>query len=211
LLGKDWGFLGTGHACSFKLLSQILSPELDPMSTIFKVFERYGERSGHAIDRACLLDQRVRLSDDLLARTDRATMAVGLEARVPLLDYGFMELANSIPQKMKFKRFCLKYVLKKIAAHYVPKDVVYRKKIGFDIHLDCWLRDDFAVNLREYVRKRDIPFLNYGRIEVLLTEFFTGMNNKHVNFLWSYLVLEQWYELWCKGNIASPRGNKIVS
>jgi len=211
LLGKDWGFLGTGHACSFKLLSQILSPELDPMSTIFKVFEKYGEKSGHAIDRACLLDQRVRLSDDLLARTDRASMAVGLEARVPLLDYGFIELANSIPQKMKFKGFCLKYVLKKIASNYIPKDVVYRKKMGFDLPLDVWLRNDFADNLHEYVFKKDIPFLNYGYIEVLLDKFFTGRHNKHVDFLWSYLMLEKWYELWCKGNIPSPWENKIVS
>ena len=204
LLGKDWGFLGTGHACSFKLLSQILSPELDPMSTVFKVFERYGERSGHAIDRACLLDQRVRLSDDLLARTDRASMAVGLEARVPLLDYGFIELANSIPQKMKFKRFCLKYVLKKIASNYVPKETVYRKKIGFYLPLERWLRKDLAEALREYVRKRDIPFLNYGRMEVLLTGFFAGKHNEYVDFLWAYLILERWYELWCKGNIPSP-------
>lgn len=204
LLGKDWGFLGTGHTCSFKLLSQILSPELNPMSTLFTVFQRYGERTGHAIDRACLLDQRVRLSDDLLARTDRATMAVGLEARVPFLDFSFIELANSIHQKTKFKRFCLKYVLKKIASNYVPKEVVYRKKIGFDIPLELWLRDDLSEKLREYVRKRDIPFLNYGRIEVLLTEFFRGRHNEYVDFLWAYLMLEQWYELWCKGKIPSP-------
>jgi asparagine synthase (glutamine-hydrolysing) len=131
-------------------------------------------------------------------------MAVGLEARVPLLDYDFIELANSIPQKMKFKRFCLKYVLKKIASNYVPKEVVYRKKIGFDIPLDCWLRNDLADNLREYVLKKDIPFLNYGHIEILLTEFFAGRHNEYADFFWSYLMLEQWYELWCKGKIPSP-------
>jgi len=131
-------------------------------------------------------------------------MAVGLEARVPLLDYGFIELANSIPQKMKFKRFCLKYVLKKIASNYVPKETVYRKKIGFYLPLERWLRKDLAEALREYVRKRDIPFLNYGRMEVLLTGFFAGKHNEYVDFLWAYLILERWYELWCKGNIPSP-------
>lgn len=203
---KTWSFLGTGHNCSFDLLSQILSPELDPIGTVFQVLESYGEKSGQAVDRACLLDQRVRLSDDLLARTDRATMAVGIEARVPLLDYRFIELANSIPQKMKVKRFSLKYVLKKIASNYIPQDVVYRKKIGFYIPVELWLRQDLADALRECVEKRNIPFLNYSVMKTLLMEFFTGKHDEYIDFIWAYLLLEEWYDTWwCKADLPGPR------
>ena len=55
--------------------------------------------------------------------------------------------------------------------------MVYRKKIGFDIPLDRWLRNDLAGHLRDYVQRRDIPFINYGYIEVLLTKYFAGKNN----------------------------------
>jgi len=197
LTSENWGFLGTAHACSFNLLSQVLSPELNPVGAILEAMERYGECAGDALDKACLFDQRVRLSDDLLARTDRASMAVGLEARVPFLDYRLIELANSIPQKLKVKGHCLKYILKKILSGYLPKNLVYRKKIGFDLPIEQWLKGELAEILREYAKKRSIPYLNYEKMADMLSGFFEGRYTEYADFIWAYLLLERWYEAWC--------------
>jgi asparagine synthase (glutamine-hydrolysing) len=205
LIGKDWGFLGTGHNCSFDLLYQNLSPELNPVGAILEVMERYRERAGEVFDKACLFDQRVRLPNDILARTDRASMAVSLEARVPLLDFRIIELANSIPQNLKFKRHCLKYILKKILLEYIPRNLIYRKKIGFYLPVAQWLRGELADVLNEYAKKCSIPYINYQRIRSLLSGFSQGRYTEHTGFIWSYLLLEHWYDSWCSSKLPEPK------
>ena len=202
---KGWGFLGTGHTCSFDLLRRVILADMNPIDTVLGVMNSYGEKEGDPLDQACLFDQRVRLPDDLLARTDRASMAVSLEARVPLLDYRLIELANSIPQKLKVRRNCLKYILKHIAVKQIPRSVVYRKKMGFDLPLEKWLRGEFAERLRRYSIKNKIPGIEYKVIKRLINGYLSGRNNEYTDFIWSYLLLEQWYELWCGTVLPEPQ------
>ena len=78
----------------------------------------------------------------LLRRADRMAMGVGLEMRVPYLDNRVVDFAMNLPLKYKVSYFKTKYLLKKVAERYLPKDIVYRKKMGFGIPTEKWLGDE---------------------------------------------------------------------
>jgi asparagine synthase (glutamine-hydrolysing) len=77
----------------------------------------------------------------ILMRTDRMSMGTGLEMRVPYLDYQVVNFAVNIPLKYKVGAFKTKYLLKKVAERYLPKDIIYRKKMGFSLPTEDWLND----------------------------------------------------------------------
>lgn len=85
-------------------------------------------------------DCKLWLPENLLDRGDRMTMGASVECRVPFLDHELVELAFSIPKKFKVKMFTGKWLIKQIANKYLPKDIVYRKKVGFAVPLAQWFR-----------------------------------------------------------------------
>ncbi|HWG34427.1 MAG TPA: asparagine synthase (glutamine-hydrolyzing), partial [Gemmatimonadaceae bacterium] len=87
-----------------------------------------------------LLDQRTYLPDDILVKVDRASMAVALEARVPLLDHDLLAYAWSLPLSLKIKHGRGKYLLRELLCRYVPRELVERPKRGFTVPLGAWLR-----------------------------------------------------------------------
>jgi asparagine synthase (glutamine-hydrolysing) len=93
------------------------------------------------------------LPDEMLAKVDRATMAFGIEARVPLLDHRVAEHALRLPASLRYGGHEGKRILKRIAAKHVPREVVYREKRGFTIPLAEWL----GGGLREFVRDTLTP------------------------------------------------------
>lgn len=210
LMNNQWQFLGTGHVCSLSIASEILSEDIDSEQLILSVIEQHAETRGGVLNQACLLDQRIRLPNDLLPRTDRASMAVGLEARVPLLDYRLIEFANTIPQRRMFKGFRLKHVLKSIALRTLPRDVILRKKMGFDLPLKEWLQRDLSDTLKMYIRERKLPFINYTNMEIWLNKILQG-SDEYVDFMWAYLLLEQWHDMWCGAKLPDPgNGEKFL-
>jgi asparagine synthase (glutamine-hydrolysing) len=89
---------------------------------------------------AIRLDIADRLPNDLLTRTDRATMGASIEARVPFLAHDLVNYAVSISEDLLIRGHTQKYVLKKLAERYLPRSAIYRRKIGFDLPLAKWLR-----------------------------------------------------------------------
>ena len=112
-----------------------------------------GPPSGDPVLRRQLMEVRTTLHDEMLAKVDRATMAWGIEARVPLLDHRVVESALRLPAACRYGGGEGKRVLKRIAARHVPHDVVYREKRGFTIPLADWL----GGGLREFVRDSLTP------------------------------------------------------
>jgi len=162
-------------------------------------------KNGDAARSAMLFDQKIRLPNDLLSRTDRATMAYSLEARVPYLDRQVVEVANALSPNA-----CVRLVppqgkpiLKRIAAKHVPKSVIYRRKRGFNVPVEQWLSMDFAERVNRFLSERLIEPLNYNYVA---SQYRNHVNGDHcAALLWAWLVLERWYRLWIEREASPPR------
>ena len=148
------------------------------------------------LDATLLTDQMTYLPNDLLVKVDIASMANSLEARSPFLDHNLIEFAASLPEQMKMSRFETKSLLKKVAARLVPKDVVYRKKMGFGVPIGKWFRGgmkDFVrgVLLSEKSLKRGI--VRPEMIEKYVEEH-TSAKRDHSFQIWTMLMLELWFQ-----------------
>jgi len=106
-----------------------------------------GTRHLDTLSQMMFLDARFSLSDNLLMFGDKMAMAASVEARVPMLDLDLMAFVESLPPSMKLRGFSHKYLLKKAAETWLPKSVIYARKIGFDLPMRQW----FAGPLAEYL------------------------------------------------------------
>ena len=115
-----------------------------------------------------------RLSELLLMRVDKMTMAAGIEARVPFLDYRLVEFALQMPAHLKYKNNTTKYILKKVCEGIIPDEVIYRKKVGFNAPTTRWFKSGryFKEHMRDMVHSStDITaMLNVSAIDTMLKE-----------------------------------------
>jgi asparagine synthase (glutamine-hydrolysing) len=135
------------------------------------------------------------LPDQLLTKVDIASMAASLEARSPLLDHKMIELAGKIPFSLKVKNGDCKYILKKAFEKIVPKENLYRPKMGFTIPLEKW----FSGKLNSYAKS--ILLSNKSEVKEIFDENYIRNlienNNKSGDFgprLWSLMCLELWHK-----------------
>lgn len=110
-------------------------------SLVYEDLNRYLSRTNiqSELDRLLYLSQKMYLTDDILVKVDRASMMSSLEVRSPFLDHRLVEYVSSLPEKLKLNHFTSKYILKKTAERYIPKDIIYRAKHGFGIPISEWL------------------------------------------------------------------------
>src|SRR6202011_4536475 len=109
-----------------------------------EVFSRYYDRADtdDLLSRIQYVDIKTYLSDDILTKVDRASMAVSLEVRAPLLDHKLMETIATIPSSLKLVGKEGKYIFKKAMAPILTPEILYRQKQGFAVPLDRWFRED---------------------------------------------------------------------
>jgi asparagine synthase (glutamine-hydrolysing) len=105
--------------------------------------------SADEINRMLTVDAATQLPDDMLLLTDRMSMAVSLECRVPLLDHELVELAARIPERIKVRHGRLKHVMKEALGDLLPRDILVRKKRGFGAPMGAWLKRELAPVLKE--------------------------------------------------------------
>ncbi len=171
----------------------------DAYSPVF--FHLKNHKPENMLDRLGYLDIKLYLQDDLLVKVDRMSMANSLEIRVPFLDHNFVEFVTSIPYHLKLKGLKTKYILKKAMQPYLPKKILYRKKIGFDIPLGIWIRKELKDFVLEVLSKKNLDrhgFFNYFYIEKILKEHFSGMHN-HRQLLWPLIIFQFWYNRYIDG------------
>ncbi|MFX1445454.1 MAG: asparagine synthase (glutamine-hydrolyzing) [Promethearchaeota archaeon] len=140
------------------------------------------------------LDFHTFLVDHNLTKVDRASMAHSLELRVPFLDHNLVEYVMSIDHRLIFKNRKRKYLLKKVAKKYLPREILTRKKGGFNAPLDRlgFVNKNLSVLKNSQLVKDGI--LNKNYINYLLSSSFPKMSQ-----LWILIILEKWYRKW-KGN-----------
>ncbi len=147
------------------------------------------------LSRIQYLDIKTYLCDDILTKVDRASMAASLEVRCPLLDHVFMEYAAKLPCSVKLQGTNGKYILKKAMEPHLPKDILYRKKMGFSMPVLEWMRTD----LKDYARalvlegKASKTYLDPVFLREIWEEHQRGTRN-WARPLWSVLVFNLWHE-----------------
>lgn len=148
------------------------------------------------LDATLLTDQMTYLPNDLLVKVDIASMANSLEARSPFLDHKVIEFAASLPENLKMRRFQTKYLLKKVAARLVPKDVIYRQKMGFGVPIGKWFRGE----MRDFVRETLLSEKSSKRgltNPAVVRRYIDRHENAvldHTYQIWSLLMLELWFQ-----------------
>ena len=134
------------------------------------------------------------LPDDILTKVDRASMAVGLEARVPLLDHNLVEFAWSLPLNLKLRHNSSKWLLRQVLYRHVPRRLIERPKMGFGVPIGRWLRGplrQWAEDLLSPDRLRRQGYLHVDPVRRVWRQHLDGRANRE-HELWNILIFQQW-------------------
>jgi asparagine synthase (glutamine-hydrolysing) len=165
---------------------------------------------GDALAGMIAADVAVVLPDDFLVKVDRASMACGLEVRPPFLDHELLELAARIPSRWKVRGGETKWLLKEAYRGRLPDDVLWRRKHGFDMPIDAWLRGPLRGMFEDTVldpRARVADLISQATVRQLYQTHRAG-TGRHGSVLWSVLILARWAERYLRNahlhHTASP-------
>jgi asparagine synthase (glutamine-hydrolysing) len=154
-------------------------------------------QSNDPLHRMLYCDLHTWLVDDLLVKGDRMSMASGVEARVPFLDHKLVEYAAGLPPGYKARGTRTKILLKKLAERYMPREAIYRRKVGFAVPLAPW----FAGPLRSFVRTTLLSEQHLSRgyfqpdvVRQVVEDHLAGRVDRSRS-LWTLLALEIWHRI----------------
>jgi asparagine synthase (glutamine-hydrolysing) len=150
------------------------------------------------LDRMMLVDQSTYLADDLLAKVDRASMAVSLEARVPLLDHRVVEFGWRLPRHFKIRDGQGKWLLRQVLYRYVPRELVDRPKMGFSVPIGAWLRGSLRSWAEDLLFGSGTglePWLRTQHVRQAWSEFQRGSHDQALA-IWAVLMFQCWRQQW---------------
>lgn len=154
------------------------------------------------LNRLLNVDSRTQLPDDLLLLTDKMSMAVSLECRVPLLDHELVELAAAIPASVKLRRGNLKHILKEALQGILPKEILYRKKRGFGAPMGAWLRKELLGLMNQVLSESSLKRRGIFDPRVVQQVVDEHMSRKadHTDHLQALINFELWCRLYLDGH-----------
>ncbi len=171
--------------------------ELSGYSTLEVFKNHYAKVSNNdPLSAVQYLDVKTYLVDDVLTKVDRASMAHALEVRVPILDHEFMELVANIPSNLKIKGKTGKYIFKKALEAFLPRDILYRKKMGFSIPLSQWLRNELKGFFGERVfnsSTESTSFFDMKTVRRIWQQHQSGSRDWGPE-LWAILFFDVWLD-----------------
>ncbi len=181
-------------ASTWKNPCQVVNGGKEPITTLTSTGDWL--KSDDIIELMMYLDLITYLPDDILVKVDRAAMGVSLETRVPLLDHRVVEFAWKLPQRMKIRNGCGKWILRQVLFNHVPRELIERPKMGFGVPIDEWLRGplkEWAECLLDERRLLQEGYLNPKPITDLWHEHLSGRRNRQ-HHLWNVLTFQAWLE-----------------
>lgn len=189
------------------LKRSLMNPQSSLKDTYSDVFEPYRSKVDGLknLDKILMLDLLVWLPDDLLMKKDKMGMATSIEARVPFLDYSFVEFAFQLPERYKVKRLETKYILKKAMERLLPKEIIYRKKEGFPTPISRWIREDlrtFVMDLLCSDNAMRHGYFNRKSVERIVADHMSGRQDNS-RLIFPLINFEIWHSLFF--TFSSPR------
>lgn len=146
-------------------------------------------------EQMMFMDQKTYLPDDILTKVDRASMAFGLETRVPLLDHRVVEFAWSLPMEFKSHGRQSKWLLRELTHRYLPRELMERPKKGFSVPMKSWLRGplrDWAEELLSERRLQQEGYFDVPAVRAVWSDFLSGKRQRHTQ-LWNILMFQAWH------------------
>lgn len=190
---------------------KLLHPDLHSEVLSQSLQEKLGDPAGDQFLRDCLLGDDIDVLNGIakldvggylpeyqLGYMDKMSMACSLEVRAPLCDYGLVELATSLPANYRLKGTRSKHILKTIAKKYLPKEIVERRKVGFDSPIGQWFKEELYPFIDSFLSTEQLEksgLLNPETVRKLLNDHVSGRNNYSLQ-LWSIVALETWYRMY---------------
>ncbi len=175
------------------------SPRITDPLDVYRA--RYVETEGsQELARLQDLDLGIYLVDDLLVKTDRASMAHSLEARVPFLDSEVAELALALETKQKVRGFSKKRLLRRAAAPLLPKEIIRGRKQGFSIPVAAWLRGDLAPFARDVLSPETVErqgYLDPATVTRVLDDHISGKEDLSRQ-VWGLLNFTLWFDRYAR-------------
>jgi asparagine synthase (glutamine-hydrolysing) len=199
-------YRGNGSCFTDTMRAKVLNPEFARslgdghlQKTIDACYARVQRKD--PVSRMLYVDTKTWLPEDLLVKADKMTMAAAVELRVPFLDHRLVELAASFPTHMKIRGRESKYIMKRYAETVLPAVLVHRKKRGFPVPMEQWMRGALGQMARDVLldgRTRQRGIYNIPYVESLFQRHDARLENYSGN-IWSLLVLETWMRTFVDG------------
>lgn len=166
------------------------------------------------LSRLLYLDTKTYLPADILTKVDRMSMATSLEVRVPILDHQFVEWVTGLKAQWKLRGTSQKYILRKLAERVgVPREVLYRRKQGFALPLEHWMRNELKQELPRLLLDSVSLQRGYFRpqaVRQLMDEHIRGVRN-HSGELWQLLVFELWHRNYLSSALKCSNNREVIS
>ena len=164
-----------------------------------QLFSRAQGRS--VLQQMLYVDSKSWLPDDLLVKADKMTMATSVELRVPLLDFQVMEFAAALPDHFKVKGWRLKRILKAALSESVPREILDRKKTGFPVPYDSWMRNELRDFVRDTILSSNAAVYEYfdrAAVARIVSDHASGAGCAKEVF--SLVALELWHKQFLGAN-----------
>jgi asparagine synthase (glutamine-hydrolysing) len=149
---------------------------------------------GGIVNKMLYVDTKTSLPDDLLLKADKMTMANSIELRVPMLDHKFLEFAATVPENLKVRGLTTKYVLKTALQNQIPRAILRRRKAGFPVPYESWLRTELKGWVLDTLLDRGSVARGYfkrGEVEKLIED--NSETGRHPKEVLSLITLELWH------------------
>jgi asparagine synthase (glutamine-hydrolysing) len=190
---------------------RVFSPELRAETLRSSSVENDGDllagyfghgRAEDPLNQSIYVDLKTSLPDDLLALTDKMTMAASIECRAPFMDHEVIELSSRIPSHFKVRGMTMKYLLKKAVEPWLPAEIIYRKKRGFGAPVGSWLRKDLEVLVQDTLSESQINkrgFFNPQAVQRIIAAHHARQAD-YTDHLLTLINFELWCRIFIDGN-----------